>query len=126
MEWLQEHQILEREIRLPFSLERFSEMAHRKTILWGTGLEADRIISRYHIPIHHDTFFVDNDSQKQGKEFMGKIVKAPESLLDEKNAILIIVSSYYEEIMKQIKEQNLCTYNRIVNIYDYEKYGIWS
>ena len=56
MEWLQEHQILEREIRLPFSLERFSEMAHRKTILWGTGLEADRIISRYHIPIHHDTF----------------------------------------------------------------------
>ena len=67
--------------------------------------------------------FVDNDSQKQGKEFMGKIVKAPESLLDEKNAILIIVSSYYEEIMKQIKEQNLCTYNRIVNIYDYENMG---
>lgn len=125
MEWLQEHQITE-ETRLPFSLERFSEMAHRKTILWGTGLEADRMISLYHIPIHHDTFFVDNDSQKQGNEYMGRVIKSPEALLDEKDAILIIVSSYYKEIMKQIKEQNLCTDNRIVNIYDYEIYGIWS
>lgn len=126
MEWLQEHQILEEEIHIPFSLERFGEMAHRKTLLWGTGLEAGRIIAQYHIPIHPDTFFVDNDRQKQGTEFMGKLIKAPEALLNETDALLVIVSSYYKEIIEQIRKQNLCTEDRIINIYDYEKNGIWG
>lgn len=124
MEWLQEHQASKEVIRIPFSLERFSEMTHRKTILWGTGLAADRMISQYHIPIHQDTFFVDNDSQKQGKEFMGRLIKDPEALRSEKDALLIIASSYYEEIIEQIKKQNLCTEDRIINIYDYKRYGI--
>jgi len=126
MEWLQEHQMCGAVIRIPFSLERFGEMAHRKTILWGTGLEADRMIAQYHIPIHQDTFFVDNDSQKQGMEFMGKLIKPPEALRNETDALLIIVSSYYKEIVEQIKKQNLCTEDRIINIYDYEKNGIWN
>ena len=57
---------------------------------------------------------------------MGKLIKAPEALYNEKDALLIIVSSYYKEIIEQIKEQGLCAEDRIVNIYDYEKYGIWS
>lgn len=126
MEWLQEHQILEEEIRIPFSLERFGEMAHRKTVLWGTGLEAERIIAQYHIPIKDDTFFIDNDIQKQGMEYMGRSIKAPQVLCDETEALLIIVSSYYKEIIEQIRKQNLCTEDRIINIYDYEKNGIWS
>ena len=124
MEWLQEHQASKEVIRIPFSLERFSEMTHRKTILWGTGLAANRMISQYHIPIHQDTFFVDNDSQKQGKEFMGRLIKDPEALRSERDALLIIASSYYEEIIEQIKKQNLCTEDRIINIYDYRRYGI--
>lgn len=126
MEWLQEHRGLEEEIRIPFSLERFGEMAHRKTVLWGTGLEAERIIAQYHIPINHDTFFIDNDSRKQGTEFMGKLIKAPDALLNDTEALLIIASSYYKEIIEQIRKQNLCTEDRIINIYDYERNGIWS
>lgn len=126
MEWLQEHQVSEEEIRIPFSLERFGELAYRKTLLWGTGLEAGRIIAQYHIPIHPDTFFVDNDRKKQGTEFMGKLIKAPEALLNETDALLVIVSSYHKEIIEQIRKQNLCTEDRIINIYDYEKNGIWS
>lgn len=126
MEWLSTHQIPEREERIPFSLEKFGGLFHRKTILWGTGLEAGRIIEQYHIPIQQDTFFVDSDSQKHGTEFMGKMVKAPDALLAEPDALVVIVSSYYREIIAQIREQGLCTNDRIINVYDYEKYGIWT
>ena len=68
MEWLHTHQTSDSEGRIPFSLERFGELSGKKTILWGTGQNAGRIIGRYHIPIHED----------------------------------------------------------IVNVYDYEKYGIWN
>lgn len=126
MEWLHTHQTDESEVRIPFSLEKFGELPVKKTILWGTGQNAGRIIERYHIPIHEDTFFVDNDIQKQGTEFMGKMVKAPEALLAEPDARVVIVSCYYREIIAQIREQGLCTDDRIVNVYDYEKYGIWN
>lgn len=126
MEWLQMHKVPEKETYVPFSLERFSEMIHRKTILWGTGLEAHRIIGQYHIPIHQDTYFVDNDRRKQGTVFMDKPIKHPKALLKETDALLIIVSSYYKEILIQIREQRLCPEDRIINIYDYERYGIWN
>ena len=126
MEWLNTHQILESEECIPFSLEKFGELFYRKTILWGTGLEAGRIIEQYHIPIQQDTFFVDSDSQKHDTEFMGKMVKAPDALLAEPDALVVIVSSYFREIVAQIREQGLCTDDRIINVYDYEKYGIWN
>ncbi len=126
MEWLQKHQPVKEENRVPFSLKSFSEIFHRKIALWGTGLEANRVIEKYRIPLREDTFFVDNDSQKHEKEFMGKIIKSPETLLNESDTLVVIVSSYYQEIIEQIKEQNLCTQDRIINIYDYEKYGIWD
>lgn len=126
MEWLQKHQPVKEENRVPFSLKSFSEIFHRKIALWGTGLEANRVIEKYRIPLQEDTFFVDNDSQKHEKEFMGKIIKSPETLLNESDTLVVIVSSYYQEIIEQIKEQNLCTQDRIINIYDYEKYGIWD
>lgn len=126
MEWLHTHQAPESEWHIPFSLEKFGKLYGKKTILWGTGQNAGRIIKRYHIPIHEDTFFVDNDSQKQGTVFMGKMVKAPEALLAEPDALVVIVSCYYREIVAQIREQGLCTDDRIVNVYDYENYGIWN
>ncbi len=126
MEWLQKHQPVKEENRVPFSLKSFSEIFHRKIALWGTGLEANRVIEKYRIPLREDTFFVDNDSQKHEKEFMGKIIKSPGTLLNESDTLVVIVSSYYQEIIEQIKEQNLCTQDRIINIYDYEKYGIWD
>lgn len=55
---------------------------------------------------------------------MGRLIKDPEALRSERDALLIIASSYYEEIIEQIKKQNLCTEDRIINIYDYRRYGI--
>ena len=121
MEWLQIHQTQISNIRIPFSLEVFSEMAHKKTIIWGTGIAASRFIEQYHIPIHSDTFFVDNNTHKQGSKFMGKLIKSPEAIRSEEDALIIIASSYYKEILEQIKEQGLCSYDKIINIYDYER-----
>lgn len=125
MEWLQLHQITSPSyIRVPFSLERFSEMADRKMIIWGTGRAASRFIAQYHIPIREDTFFIDNNEKKQGKEYMGRLIKNPIVLKDEPDALIIIASSYYKEIIMQIRKQELCSINRIINIYDYERDGI--
>mgnify|MGYP001049058666 CR=1 FL=1 len=122
MEWLQLHQTaLLPYTRVPFSLERFSEMSLKKTIIWGTGRAAARFISQYHIPIHEDTFFIDSDEKKQGKSFMGRLIKCPIALKDESDALLVIASSYYKEIIMQIIMQELCPVNRIINIYDYER-----
>ncbi|MCM1236703.1 MAG: hypothetical protein NC489_42045, partial [Ruminococcus flavefaciens] len=126
MEWLYIHETEygEKQLQIPFSLEKFGEMPHRKVIIWGTGLEAPRIIEKYHIPIHDDTFFIDNDSSKQGKEYMGKPIKSPETIKEEQDALIFIASSYYVDILRQIKEEKLCTDDRIINIYSYEKFNI--
>ena len=122
MEWLQLHQtMVSPYTRVSFSLERFSEIANRKTIIWGTGLEATRLIAQYHIPIHEDTFFVDSDEQKHGKMFMERVIKSPTSLKEEKDALVIIASSYYKDIIMQIRKEKLVPEKRIINIYDYER-----
>ncbi|MCI8570415.1 MAG: glycosyltransferase family 2 protein [Lachnospiraceae bacterium] len=120
-EWLQAHKMREAHIRIPFSLQKFSQMVSEKIIIWGTGFEVIRIVERYHIPISATVYFVDNDEQKQGKEFMGKPIEHPKKILEEKEALVIIASSYYEEIIRQIIDQGLCAKERIINIYDYEK-----
>ena len=56
MEWLSIHNLKEKEIRVPFSLELFQNMSDKKIIIWGTGYEASRLIETYHIPIQEDTF----------------------------------------------------------------------
>ncbi|MDE6620067.1 MAG: glycosyltransferase [Lachnospiraceae bacterium] len=121
MEWLQTHQSQNLDVRIPFSLQKFSEAIQGKVIIWGTGNAASRIIGQYGIPIHPDTIFVDNDMRRQGKEFMGKIVQSPDVIQGRTDAFVVIASSYDKEIIKQIREQGLCPIDRIINIYDYER-----
>ena len=132
-EWLQAHKMREAHIRIPPNIINVSDIhttppmpilllgVSEKIIIWGTGFEVIRIVERYHIPISATVYFVDNDEQKQGKEFMGKPIEHPKKILEEKEALVIIASSYYEEIIRQIIDQGLCAKERIINIYDYEK-----
>lgn len=121
VEWLQVHDKKEKSVRIPFSLNRFGELWKRKTIIWGTGSTAIKIINEYNIPINEDTFFVDNNTNKQGSEFMGKLIKSPYEISKEEDSIVVIASSFYKEIIEQIREQEICQDNRIVNIYDYRE-----
>ena len=124
MEWLQMYEAGECEKYTFFSLQLFGKMTQKKTIIWGTGRYAPKVIEKYNIPIHEDTFFVDNDTSKQGKRFMGKQIKAPASIREEKGAILVIATIYTKEVLEQIREQKLCTEDRIINIFDYERFGM--
>lgn len=121
VEWLQVHDKEKINNRIPFSLSKFSETFRKKTIIWGTGTLAVKIINEYNLPIHEDTFFVDNNPSKQGTNFMGKPVKAPCEIKKEKDYIVIIASSYYKEIIGQIEKEELCSNDMIVNIYDFRE-----
>ncbi len=121
IEWLQVHDKENTNRRIPFSLNKFSETFKKKTIIWGTGTLAIKIINEYSLPIHKDTFFVDNNPSKQGTSFMEKPVKSPCEIKKEKDSIVIIASSYYKEIIKQIEEEGLCTNDMVLNIYDFRE-----
>lgn len=126
MEWLQVHVIEDGYTRLPFSLNRLWDMSNKKVIIWGTGSGAQKIIELYNIPLHNDTFFVDNNSKKQGTHFMGREVNPPNMIREQKDALVVIASSWYKEIIKQIHDEKLCEDDRIVNLYDYKENWIES
>ena len=121
LEWLELHDTETGVRRIPFSLKKFSELWEKKVYIWGTGTGARKTIEKYGIPVGGNTFFVDNNSEKQGKEFMGRLVKDPESIRSEKDCLVVIASSYYKEIIEQIREQELCEDGKVVNVYDYKE-----
>ena len=120
-EWLQMHGTKEKRKRIPFSLKKFGKLYEKTVYIWGTGSGACKLLEEYGIPVRDNTFFVDNSPEKQGGEFMGRPVKEPESIRDAENFLVIIASSYYKEIIEQIREQKLCEDDKIVNVYDYKE-----
>lgn len=121
LEWLQAHYVTDERERIPFSLKKFGELWSKTVFIWGTGSGACKLIDEYGIPIGDNTFFVDNSPKKQGKEFMGRLIKGPESIKSAEDCCVVIASSYYKEIIEQIREQKLCKDDRIVNLYDYKE-----
>ena len=120
-EWLQAHRVVKKGGRIPFSLRKFGELWDKTVYIWGTGSGAHKLLEECGIPIGDNTFFVDNNPEKQGKEFMGRLVKKPECIRDAQDCLVVIASSYYMEIIEQIREQKLCEDDRIVNIYDFKE-----
>lgn len=52
------------------------------------------------------TYYLDNNQEKWGKEFLGRKVFSPTILMNEdaKSAIIFVASSYYDDIVNQLKE----------------------
>lgn len=123
-EWLQEHHMPSAYVRKPFSLKKYSEIANKQTAIWGTGSAAHKIIEQFGIPVNEDTFFVDNNPAKHGKQFMGREIKAPDAIRENQDCLVIIANSYYNEIMEQIKRDELCEEDRIINVYDYKEHWL--
>ncbi len=119
-DWLSKHKNKSEDKRIPFSLELFSNLKNRQLIIWGTGSAAQKVINKYNIEINQDVFFVDNDIKKQGNKYLETEIKSPEIIKNYKKAIVLIASGYYKEIIKQIRERELCDEDRIINLYDYE------
>lgn len=118
-DWLKEQKPEYEMRRIPFSLELFSRINDMQLIIWGTGSAAEKLIEKYNIKIRENTLFADNNTGRQGEEFLGRKIIAPYEIKDYKDAIVIPASGYYKEIIQQIRDEALCSDDRILNLYDY-------
>lgn len=81
-------------------------MEKSNIFIFGTGTLAERFIERTGISVNG---FLDNDCKKWGQLFCDKQVYSPEILhsIKQDNIGIIIVSSFYQEISKQLIQYGL-------------------
>lgn len=126
-QWLLIHDVSKQEdyhlrYRIPFSLAKYSQALSEGVVIWGTGGGAADTIEKNHIPEDRILAFVDNDRKKWGTTFQGKRVISKEELKSSYyNSWLMVCSSYYKEIIRDIIEQDLALKDHIINIKDYEE-----
>lgn len=94
----------------------------RRLIIWGTGGSVDRLINKYEISVEDIYCFIDGSGQKVGTQFWGKKVIAAKELKFIENKYIILMSRYYEEILKSIGKKNLCRLEDVVNLFWYDRY----
>src|SRR3989339_825131 len=75
-------------------------------IVWGTGSFAQRLYMQTRLDKCNISMFVDNDKNKWGKEFGGKIVTAPSDIKSD-NKILIASVYGSQDIKNQISKMGL-------------------
>ena len=81
-------------------------MKNKKYYIWGTGALAKQFSQFYGAELGKLNFcgYIDNSSEKWGKEFFGKPIYAPDILKSPGEKNIIIPSKYKEEIIKQIRK----------------------
>lgn len=94
----------------------------RQLIFWGAGNSTVPLLEKYDISSEEIACFVDGDSQKIGKLFLGKEIIAPEDIKKLENKYVIIMSSYYKEILERIEREGLCRLEDVVNLFWYDRY----
>lgn len=89
-------------------------MIKEKVYLWGTGKIAQEVMEECDLGFKYEVLgFIDNDDSKQGKYYFGKEIFSPQKLLDGNFDKIFVLSSYIEEIRKQIKELDNQMENRV-------------
>lgn len=91
----------------------------KKLVLFGTGLQAIKLINKY-VYNENVAYFVDNNAKLWGKKFGEQHVKlpkkkflettiySPEKLIQDNDKIVVIIaSSFYEEIAEQLKNMGI-------------------
>ncbi|MCR8660518.1 glycosyltransferase family 8 protein [Paenibacillus endoradicis] len=79
----------------------------KKIIVFGTGKSGEQVTQRLleqGIEVAH---FVDNNQEKWGREFIGKKIYDPGTLLEENSKFIIIASQYNNEIAEQLINMGL-------------------
>lgn len=84
---------------------------------WGTGHVADQVMKQYaDSKIYDIKGFIDNNPEKQGRMYFGRMVYAPDILLEEKADRIIVLTDKFQEVYEQItqilKLQNIAIENQ--------------
>ncbi|WP_026890983.1 FkbM family methyltransferase [Lacrimispora aerotolerans] len=87
-----------------------------KYYIWGTGYRAEQINQYYAEQLNDINIigYIDNNPAKWKDYFFGKKIYSPEILIEDKDAYIIIITKFSQEIVKQIIEQYPWYKERIV------------
>lgn len=85
-------------------------------VLFGAGDFGKKALTYY--GVKNVAFFIDNDSSKSGKTLQGKMIKDFEAVKEELNQYeIIITSSFYKEISRQLIENSMTDFQIYHPIY---------
>lgn len=93
-------------------------MRKKSFVIWGTGDRSKQFSSEI---MDAPVFYLDNDKANCGKTFLGKRVLHPTELKNLRQFYIIVASSAYDEIKKQLIQINLtedkdfCHYQKLVD-----------
>lgn len=107
-------------------IELLKNKEHRKIIVWGTGPSSKYLIDKY-LETENISYFVDSDEKKQGTYINDIRVLSPVQLKEiHESKYVIIASYYYNEIIEDILNQELCKEDEIMNLYKMDcKYSLF-
>lgn len=78
--------------------------ADKGIILFGASSCADTFLNKLK-KNYQVKYIIDNDTQKQGRKYQDKYdIFSPDKLAAESGGVLLITSTYYDEIIKQLEE----------------------
>lgn len=85
----------------------------KKVIVFGTGFSAVKVADVFDFDV---AYYIDNNKKKEGTEFNGREVWNPTKLKDEEkeNICVVIASIRFNEMKKQLLEENLCLEENIL------------
>lgn len=84
----------------------------RELIIWGTGSYVMSLLATTALGDCKILGFVDNNRIKQGREMYGRLIYAPEYLLDKHGTVVICSMLYSAQIKKQLEDMH--TENEII------------
>lgn len=76
----------------------------KKIIVFGTGRKSEDFLNKF--SCEYVSYFIDNNKNKQGNKFMGKMVFHPNKLKKEKKdkIFIVVASMFYDEISNQLRK----------------------
>ncbi len=102
----------------------FSQIKAANIVIFGTGAASSNVISfmKNHFELEASAF-LDNDRSKSGSVFQGKSVYHPDWIAKQSvnDLFIVVASSYYTEISKQLSEMGMAEYTHFVNGLEWTK-----
>lgn len=108
------------------NMKKFIDAYSDKTvecIMFGTSIIAELIVEQLRNTSLDISFIIDNDKKRQGKVVYGKKVYSPEFLKQnyKGNYVILIASSFQDEMIEQLKEYGYKENKNIIKIVDLPK-----